>query len=116
MTIRKVTLPYGPKSVEIRIPEKRNLVGVYSPRDAAPVTDVKAEIRRALASPIGALPLREQVRGRKNVVLIADDNTRLTPTDHPDPDSPGRMQRGRGARFGHPRDHRARDPPLHDGR
>lgn len=80
MTIRKVTLPYGPKSVEIRIPEK-NLVGVYSPRDAAPVADIKAEIRRALASPIGALPLREQVRGRKNAVLVADDNTRLTPTD-----------------------------------
>jgi len=80
MTFRKVTLPYGQKSVEIRIPE-RNLVGVYSPCDAAPVTDVKAEIRRALAAPIGALPLREQVRGKKRVVLIADDNTRLTPTD-----------------------------------
>jgi nickel-dependent lactate racemase len=80
MTHRKVTLPHGPKSVEIRIPEK-NLVGIYSPRDAAPVTDVQAEIRRALASPIGSLPLREQLRGRKNAVLIADDNTRLTPTD-----------------------------------
>jgi len=81
MAFRKVTLPYGQKSIEIRIPEG-NLVGVYSPRDAAPVTDIKAEIRRALASPIGALPLREQVRGKKSVVLIADDNTRLTPTDH----------------------------------
>jgi nickel-dependent lactate racemase len=80
MTVRKVTLPYGQKSIEIFIPE-RNLVGVYSPRDAAPVDDVGAEIRRALASPIGALPLRKQVRGRKNVVLVADDNTRLTPTD-----------------------------------
>jgi nickel-dependent lactate racemase len=80
MTHRKVTLPHGPKSVEIRIPEK-NLVGIYSPRDAAPVTDVQAEIRRALALPIGSLPLREQLRGRKNAVLIADDNTRLTPTD-----------------------------------
>jgi nickel-dependent lactate racemase len=80
MTVRNVTLPYGQKSVEIRIPEG-NLVGVYSPRDVASVTDVKAEIRRALAAPIGALPLREQVRGRRNVVLVADDNTRLTPTD-----------------------------------
>ena len=80
MTFRKVTLPYGQENIELRIPEG-NLVGVYSPRDAAPVTDVKVEIRRALASPIGALPLREQVRGKKSVVLIADDNTRLTPTD-----------------------------------
>jgi nickel-dependent lactate racemase len=80
MTVRNVTLPYGETSVEIRIPEE-NLVGVYSPHEAAPVTDISAEIRRALASPIGALPLREQLRGRKNAVLIADDNTRLTPTD-----------------------------------
>jgi lactate racemase len=80
MTIRNVTLPYGTQSIEIRIPEK-NLVGVYSPRDVAPVADVPAEIRRALASPIGSIPLREQLRGRKNAVLIADDNTRLTPTE-----------------------------------
>jgi lactate racemase len=80
MTIRNVTLPYGDESIEIRIPEE-NLVGVYSPRDTTPVADVRAEIRRALASPIGALCLREQLRGRKNAVLIADDNTRLTPTD-----------------------------------
>jgi len=80
MTIRNVTLPYGETSVEIRIPEK-NLVGVYSPHDVAPVADVPAEIRRALSSPIGSLPLREQLRDRKNAVLIADDNTRLTPTD-----------------------------------
>ena len=80
MHIRKVILPYGQESVEVRVPEG-NLIGVYSPRDTVPVTDVKVEIRRALASPIGALPLREQLRGRKNVVLVADDNTRLTPTD-----------------------------------
>lgn len=80
MMIRNVIMPYGTESIEVRIPEA-NLVGVYSPQDAAPVEDVGAEIRRALASPIGALPLREQLRGWKNAVLIADDNTRLTPTD-----------------------------------
>jgi lactate racemase len=80
MTVRKVVLPYGLDKVEVMVPES-NLIGIYSPREAAPVDDVKAEVRRALAAPIGALPLREQVRGRKNVVLIADDNTRLTPTD-----------------------------------
>jgi nickel-dependent lactate racemase len=80
MNMCTIHLPYGEKSVEIRIPEE-NLVGVYSPHDVAPVTDVEAEIRRSLAAPIGSLPLREQLRDRKNVVLIADDNTRLTPTD-----------------------------------
>lgn len=74
------TLPYGLDIVEAMVPV-RNLIGVYSPREVAPVEDVRAEVRRALATPIGAPPLREQVRGRKNAVLIADDNTRLTPTD-----------------------------------
>jgi nickel-dependent lactate racemase len=80
MALRKVVLPYGRDNVEVMVPE-RHLIGVYSPREAAPVDDVKAEIRRALAAPIGSQPLRDQVRGKKNVVLIADDNTRLTPTD-----------------------------------
>ena len=80
MSILTVQLPYGQTTVEVRVPEA-NLIGVYSPRDAAPVNDVPGEIRRALAAPIGAPPLREQVRGRKDVVLVADDNTRLTPTD-----------------------------------
>ena len=80
MTVRNVALPYGDESIEIRIPEN-NLVGVYSPRDVAPVADVRLEIRRALEEPIGSRPLSEQLQGRKNAVLIADDNTRLTPTD-----------------------------------
>ena len=80
MTVRKVALPYGRDKVEFTVPD-RNLIGIYSPREVAPVNDVKAEIRRALAAPIGAPPLQKQVRGKKNVVLIADDNTRLTPTD-----------------------------------
>ncbi len=78
--MRTIQLPYGQRQVEVRIPEA-NLVGVYSPHDVAPVDDVPAEIRRALAAPIGALPLREQLRGKKDVVFVADDNTRLTPTD-----------------------------------
>lgn len=36
---------------------------------------------RALANPIASLPLRELVQGRKNIVIVADDNTRLTPVD-----------------------------------
>ena len=80
MTVRKLSLPYGRDQVAVLIPES-NLIGIYSPRETAPVDDIRSEIRRALAAPIGAGLLQEQVRGKKNVVLIADDNTRLTPTD-----------------------------------
>jgi nickel-dependent lactate racemase len=80
MNVHHLKLPYGQTSIGIHLPES-NLIGVYSPRDTVPVSDISKEVRRALAAPIGMPPLREQVRGKKNVILIADDNTRLTPTD-----------------------------------
>jgi nickel-dependent lactate racemase len=75
-----VELPYGKGKIEVRIPEE-NLVGVYSPKDIRPVADVKEEVIRALERPIGSKPLREIVKGACKVVIVADDNTRLTPTD-----------------------------------
>lgn len=80
MTQRIIALPYGKETVEVSVPENQ-LVGVYSPKDIAPVADIKTEVRRALARPIGSPSLQEQVRGKKSVVFVADDNTRLTPTD-----------------------------------
>lgn len=77
--MRTVTIPYGTGNINVDIPEK-NIIGVYSPHAVPPVPDMRAEIKRALANPIGCQPLNELVRGKKKVVLIADDNTRLTPT------------------------------------
>ena len=78
MSARIVSLPYGKEIMEVAIPESQ-LIGVYSPQDIPPVADIKAEIRRALAQPIASAPLRELVKGKRNVVFVADDNTRLTP-------------------------------------
>ncbi len=75
-----ITLPYGSTAMSVEVPTK-NLIGVYSPQDVIPVGDVRAEIKRILANPIGSPALAELVRGKKNVVLVADDNTRLTPTN-----------------------------------
>lgn len=80
MSCRKISLPYGKETVEVSVPENQ-LIGVYSPKDIPPVADIRAEVRRALANPIASPSLREMVRGKKNVVFVADDNTRLTPTD-----------------------------------
>ena len=54
--------------MEVAIPENQ-LIGVYSPQDIPPVADIKAEIRRALAQPIASAPLRELVKGKRNVVF-----------------------------------------------
>jgi len=75
-----VTLPYGREMVEVKIPGA-NLIGVYSPRDFTPVADVKKEVVRAFNNPIASKPLRQLVKGAAKVVILADDNTRLTPTD-----------------------------------
>jgi nickel-dependent lactate racemase len=76
----RVALPYGKETVHVNIPDN-NLIGVYSPRDVTPVADVRREVSRALKDPIGGASLRELVKGTGKVVIVADDNTRLTPTD-----------------------------------
>ena len=80
MNQREVEIPYGSEMVRVSIPAA-NLMGVYSPNDVAPLADVKGEIIRALAHPIGSPSLRDLVRGKKKVILVADDITRATPTE-----------------------------------
>ncbi len=75
-----ITIPYGPQAtVSFEVPAG-NLLAILAPPAYPPVVDLQAEVRRALAEPIGAPPLRDLARGRRNAVIIADDNTRLTPT------------------------------------
>ncbi len=80
MSKTKVTLPFGRDTVEASIPAN-SLIGIFSPKDVPPVADVRAEVLRAMNSPIGSKPLRELVKGAKSVVIVADDNTRMTPTE-----------------------------------
>ncbi|MEW6662407.1 MAG: nickel-dependent lactate racemase [Bacillota bacterium] len=75
----KVALPYGEREITMEIPDA-NVMGIYSPREVETVECIKAEIARALSNPIGCPSLRELAHGKTKVVLIADDNTRLTPT------------------------------------
>ena len=77
---KRIEIPYGKETLAFEINEQ-NLVGVYSPKNIHGVSDVAAAIHRALATPIGTKPLRELARGAQKVVLVADDNTRLTPAD-----------------------------------
>ena len=75
-----ILMPYGAEeTVSFTVPAK-NLLAVLLPPDYPPISDLSAEVHRALAEPIGAAPLRQLVRDSKNAVIIADDNTRLTPT------------------------------------
>jgi nickel-dependent lactate racemase len=74
----EISLPYGNTETTFSMPQ-RNLLGVFSPNESTPVADPAAEIRRALREPLGGLPLAEDARGAKRVVIAADDLTRQTP-------------------------------------
>ncbi|MFZ7102397.1 MAG: nickel-dependent lactate racemase [Peptococcaceae bacterium] len=75
-----VKIPYGSTELSVQVAEE-NLIGIYSPKDVRSVENVTAEVERALAEPIGAASLADLVRGKDKIVIVADDNTRLTPTD-----------------------------------
>ncbi len=77
----KVKLPqmawHGPRDLEVEFPADWdvtvcNMAGHDSPR----LTD--SEIKGAVGSPIGMPPLREYARGKREVVIMFDDMTRIT--------------------------------------
>ena len=74
----KIRLPYGNKSVEVDIPED-NLLTLASPKKIKGIHDAEVEINRALDNPIGSKRIGEIAKSGDNVVLLVDDNTRLTP-------------------------------------
>ena len=76
----RIGLPYGDRSLTVAVPA-RNLLAVLSPRDVPACADSAAEVRRAIAAPIGAAPLREAARAARRVVIAADDMTRQTPVE-----------------------------------
>ena len=76
--MNSVRVRYMERDIELEIPA-RNRIFDLSPRDVPPVANVRQKLRQALAAPIGALPLARMVRPGQKVVLIVDDNTRITP-------------------------------------
>ena len=68
---------HGVKELELNLPESWqvqvcNMAGYNRPHMKP------AEIKDAIARPIGMPPLRDYARGKKEVVIIFDDMTRVT--------------------------------------
>jgi nickel-dependent lactate racemase len=73
----KVKLPYGKTQVDVKIPDGAT---VAHPRELPRVAAVDAEIRRAMAAPIGSPPLREVAAGKQDAVVVINDITRPAPS------------------------------------
>ncbi|HHD57123.1 MAG TPA: nickel-dependent lactate racemase, partial [Desulfobulbaceae bacterium] len=76
----KVTIPFDGKPLRFQVPDA-NLIEVLSPARSRPLIRLGKEIEKALDNPIGQKPLQDWVRPTDRVILISDDNTRLTPAD-----------------------------------
>ncbi len=82
-TTNKVTLPilawYGDTEFEIDFPESWEVTVCRHRGDGTPALD-DAGFRKAFANPIGAPPIREGAKGKKEVCILFDDMSRATPS------------------------------------
>ena len=85
-----VTIPFDGKPLTFSVPE-HNLIEVLSPRSSEPLGDLTQAINNALDHPIDQPPLGEWVKPGDRVIIVSDDNTRLTPSDRIIPPLLGRL-------------------------
>ncbi len=63
----------------IEIPDQ-NLIGVFAPKEFEQNIDENTAIKNGLENPIGGARLKEAAKDAENALILADDNTRPTPT------------------------------------
>jgi lactate racemase len=71
-------LEYGRTGLEVELPGDR-VVRKLAYKDAPPLVDPAADLRRVLERPNGTLPLAELARGRKSACILICDITRPVP-------------------------------------
>lgn len=74
-----VSLPYGEREIHVELPRK-NILCVRGPRDLPGGKDEAETVRAALQNPMASSRLSDSVKPVDRVVIISDDNTRITPT------------------------------------
>ncbi len=76
----KISLPWLSGEISVDIPDK-NLGEVLSPNSYPPLDDLEGAIGAALGAPIGLADISDWVKKGLKVLIVSDDNTRLTPVD-----------------------------------
>jgi len=74
----RVSLAYGRGEIGCELPDDAR-VDVLEKRDVPPLRDPETAVREALERPIGAPPLAELARGRRDAVIVVSDRTRPVP-------------------------------------
>ncbi len=79
MAKNTVYLPWGSSTLPLNLPESWNIAGTLEPSSLPPCADPDAEVRRALAEPVGAQRLEALAQSAQRVVVVIDDGSRPTP-------------------------------------
>jgi nickel-dependent lactate racemase len=74
----QVSLDYGRGRLELDLPAGHPL-DVLEKKEVPALADPEAALRAAVAAPLGAPPLRELARGRRDAVVVVSDRTRPVP-------------------------------------
>ncbi|MCA9267041.1 MAG: nickel-dependent lactate racemase [Planctomycetales bacterium] len=74
----KFHLAYGRTGLDVDLPAEP-IVRTLAYQNAAPLADPQAALQAALAAPIGAAPLAELARGRRDACILICDITRPVP-------------------------------------
>ncbi len=75
-----VKFPWMGGEISVNIPDE-NLAEVLSPNKYPPLSDFSGAADAALSAPIGLGPIKEWAGPGKKILIVSDDNTRLTPVD-----------------------------------
>lgn len=80
--MKKIKIDFPYKDVESLYIPKKQLIKVLEPnkRKESKKNDINI-ISKAIENPIGSLRLRDMVDRNQKVLILVDDNTRITPTD-----------------------------------
>lgn len=73
-----LSIPFDQSLHELEFPSQ-NLAQVLSPKQTSALEDLEAGIEQALDQPIGQAPLGDWISPSSRVLIVSDDNTRLTP-------------------------------------
>ena len=76
----EIKLPWLSGEISVEIPD-RNLGELLSPNHYPPLSKLDETIEAALDAPIGLEPLKKWIFEGQKVLIVSDDNTRLTPVD-----------------------------------
>lgn len=76
-TIR-IVMRYGKEGLPVELPDDLELTFIRKPKMPL-VDDPKQAVRRALRSPVGCRPLREEAKGKRRICILICDITRPVP-------------------------------------